>query len=211
MLNLPKKKGKDKKQNFTYYKCVIAFDQSYSRTGVAVAVEGKLVFISSIKLSKLKNKTQKRKKLREGAQKIIDYCLSKYKAEEICIFVERIRTYTQSDHLLPSYLKSIGALTAVITDEAVERGISIYSVDTRAWKSKILGTCKPIFEPIVGVKNPQKFGSVKKIIELGHEEELRLVNGSKGFLSYDDDAADAACMALYGFCGPSNVSVLVET
>ena len=68
-----------------------------------------------------------------------------------------------------------------------------------------LGTCKPSLEPIEGVKNPQKFASVRKIIELGHEEDLRLLNGSGGFLSYDDDAADAACIALYGFCGTINV------
>lgn len=204
MLNLPKKKGTEDKK-YRYHKCIIAFDQSYTRTGVAVAVDGELVFISSIKLKKLKNKTEKRKTVRKGAQQILDHYLKKYDKEDICVFVERIRTFTHTNDFRPAYLKSIGALTCVIVDEAIDRGIKAYSVDTRAWKSKVLGTCKPSLEPIEGVKNPQKFASVRKIIELGHEKDLRLTNGVGGFLSYDDDAADAACIALYGFCGTINV------
>ena len=76
-------------------------------------------------------------------------------------------------------------------------------METRTWKSAVLGTSKPIFDPIEGVNNPQKFGSVRKAIDLGFEEKLRVVKRGKHGkgISYNDDMADAICMSLYPFTG----------
>ena len=93
-------------------------------------------------------------------------------------------------------------MIAYIVDTAAEFGIEVWSVDTRAWKSEVLGDSRPVFEPIEGVKNPQKFGSVRKVIDLGFRDSLEIVrgNGKGKVISLDDDAADSACIALYGNC-----------
>lgn len=202
-----KKKGKDRETaNRNSYKevpCVIGIDQSYTRTGIAICVNGKLKKLSSIKFKSQYNKTDKRKEVKKVLKKAIDACLLHYTVDNIVVVVERIRTYTSSFDLRPDFLKSQGALVATIVDTAYEYGISTYSVDTRCWKKSVLGTSKPVFEPIDGVSNPQKFGSVRKVIELGFKDSLEIKRGNgKGTIaSLDDDAADAACISLYPFTG----------
>ena len=80
-------------------------------------------------------------------------------------------------------------------------GIKVFSVDTRAWKSRVLGTSKPVFEPLEGVENPQKFGSVRKAIKLGFGEQMKVKSCKTRSFRYDDDMADAICISLYGFSG----------
>lgn len=183
-------------------RCIIGFDQSYTRTGISVTIDGKLRKITSEPFKKLTNKSQKRLRIAEDTHKIINSCLKKCNPEEITIIVERIRTYTAGQDLRPEFLKSQGALIATIVDVAYQYGIKVWSVDTRCWKSRVLGSSKPIFEPIEGVKDPQKFGSVRKIIDLGFRESLEVRRGGKNAVfSLNDDAADSACIALYGTSG----------
>lgn len=179
-------------------RCVIGFDQSYSRTGISIAVDGKLKKVTSVKLVNVKSKSAKRLLVEQKCRAAIEACLKKFPPDEIVVLVERIRTFTAGNDLRPEMLKGHGALISRIVDTAYQYGIETYSVDTRAWKSYILGTSQPVFEPIAGVKNPQKFGSVRYVIELGFEESLKITNKGR-FRSYDDDAADSACIALYGF------------
>jgi len=108
----------------------------------------------------------------------------------------------------PEVIKAQSALIAAIVDAAFEFDIRVYSVDTRHWKTRVLGTSRPKFEPIEGVKNPQKFGSVRKMIDLGFYDNL-YNEGSRGF-TLNDDMADAGCISLYGFSGkPYNL--ILET
>ena len=132
--------------------------------------------------------------------KALDACLKHYSPDEIVVLVERIRTYTASNDLRPMVIKAQSAMVAYIVDTAYVKGIKVFSVDTRHWKTRVLGDSRPIFEPIKGVKNPQKFGSVRKVIGLGFEDSIAIYRNGK-FSSYDDDAADSACIALYGFSG----------
>ena len=189
--------------------CVIALDQSYSRTGIAVCVKGKVRKAYSVDLHKKvtgKNnfggKTLKRKAVEAKLDKVINMCLTKFKPNEITVLVERIRTMTASGEMRPNVIKAHAALIATIVDKAFEYGIRTYSVDTRCWKHAVLGDSRPIFEPIEGVENPQKFGSVRKAISLGFKEQMSIYSAKKGgFSSYNDDMADAICMSLYLFKG----------
>jgi Holliday junction resolvasome RuvABC endonuclease subunit len=71
----------------------------------------------------------------------------------------------------------VSILTCII-DVAYANGIKVYSVDTRAWKSAVIGTSKPK-------------GGDKKLPALEFVKSL-------GFEVYDDDdAADSACIALF--------------
>lgn len=210
---LKKEKDLEKANRNSYKKvpCVIGFDQSYTRTGISIAVNGKLKKVTSEQFKGCTNKSLKRIKIGIDTENVIRSCLKKFSSDEIVIIVERIRTYTASCDVRPDFLKSQGALIAVIVDVAYRYGIKVYSVDTRCWKTAILGTSKPVFEPIEGVKDPQKFGSVRKIISLGFEESLQVRRGgSNAVIALNDDAADSACIALYGFSSPPLKLVLEQ-
>ena len=194
-------RAKVERNSFHEVPCVIGIDQSYTQTGISICVNGKLKKVTSIKFKHEFNKTQKRLKVQEVVEKAIESCLKNFNVDQVVIIVERIRTYTAGDNLRPDFLKSQGALIATITDTAYRYGIKVYSVDTRCWKSAVLGTSKPIFEPIAGVSDPQKFGSVRKVIDLGFEEAITIRRSRNSRVRLDDDAADSACIALYGFTG----------
>lgn len=195
-----KNSNEEKRNTFKEVPCIIGIDQSYTRTGIALAINGKVIKTFSLDFKRINAKTNKRLETQKALNKILDKCLKKYSSNQIVVIVERIRTYTNSLDLRPPVIKAQAALMAYIVDTAFVRGVKTYSVDTRCWKSRILGSSKPIFEPIEGVTNPQKFGSVRKAIELGFNEEISVYrNGTR--TSYNDDMADAICIALYGFSG----------
>lgn len=193
-------KNDDARKNRQYQgqKCIIGLDQSYKRTGISIAVNGKLKKVSSINFQYVKTKTEKRLLLAKTLEKAIKSCLKKYPPEDIAIICERIRTYTKGHDLRPDYLKTTGALIAYIVDTAYKYGIKVYSIDTRAWKSAVLGSSKPIFPPVKGISDPQKFGSVAYVIKLGFEENLRSKSNRNKYYM-DDDMADGACIALSPF------------
>ena len=190
---------KGKVVEYKHHKCVIGIDQSYKRTGISICVDGKLKKIKSITLKK-GIKSQKRRAIQKGLQSALQACCDKYGSDNVVVIFERIRTFTESSIMNPSYLKAVGGLCATIIDTAYDYGVESWSVDTRAWKNGILGTSKPLVEPMRGVKDPKKIREVKYIISLGFEQEISVYKGhGTQFQSYDDDAADSACIALYGF------------
>ena len=222
-------KYKSKTNSFEEVPCIIALDQSYTRTGISICVNGIVKKCYSVDLKNIKYRTTKRMLVKKYLEKALDSCLKHYESSQIVVIVERIRTFTGTDSLRPEIIKSLASLVSMIVDTAFVRGIKCYSVDTRCWKAKILGTSKPEFEPIFGVKDPQKFGSVRKAIALGFEENLRVYTGGKkginlvpsvtmcegmpdkvpdNIKSYNDDMADAICMSLYPFSGgPYNLKL----
>lgn len=222
MPHKPRSKKAVERNSFVEVPCVIAVDQSYTRTGLAICVNGKVRKAASIRLINVKYASVKRRMVAELLTKAIKTCLKHYVPEQIVVVVERIRTFTTpynaskpvgvaggadrdklySPQLRPALIKSHAALIGRIVDTAFDFGIKVYSVDTRAWKARVLGSSKPQVIPTPGVKNPEKIASVRKALELGFEEQMRVVSGNqKAFRSYDDDMADAICMSLYPFSG----------
>ena len=204
------------RNSFRPVPCVIAVDQSYTRTGLAICVRGKVVKAASVKLTNIKSKTMKREEVKDMLNKAISACLKHFDPSQVVILVERIRTFTGSENTAQQYgkstnpfsgfrpdvLKAHASLIACIVDTAYFRGIRTYSVTTKSWKASVLGSSKPIFDPVEGVKNPQKFGSVIKAISLGFEDKMKVVSYKNGNYSLDDDMADAICMSLYLFQKP---------
>lgn len=163
---------------------VIGIDQSYTRTGIAIVEDNTLIKLYSMNFKKVKSKAEKRNKLREKLRKI----LKRYTPDKI--IVERVRQFSAGFMSMNAIACHISITTAII-DVAYEFNLEVVSVDTRSWKSQVLGTSKP--------KNGDKKYYAKQFIEkLGWE------------IDKNDDVADAACIAFYGFIPIANQKLKVE-
>ena len=192
-----------------YKRIVIGIDQSYNNTGISIAADGKLMKVSSIFLNDCQNNTEKRSLIRNKLICLLDKMSQR--AKSITIICERIRTFS-GGFLSTDYIKSTGALIATIVDVAREYDIRVYSVDTRSWKSAIVGTSKGDVE---GNKGP----TIKYVRKLGFEDSLLvpLKRAKKGSFTrggkhytWNDDAADSACIAMYGFLPRSEQKLKLE-
>lgn len=190
-----------------YNKVVIGVDQSYTRTGISIAVDGKLRKVGSTKFKGAKNKTEKRKILIDLLDKILSNVVPK--ANEVVVLCERIRTFSKGDndspkgHISISYIKATGALIGAIVDVSYRHGVNVYSVDTRSWKSNVVGTSK-------SASGDKKKNTINYVIRLGFGDSITSVN-RKGETVYDDDAADSAGIALYGFIPKGKQKLVLET
>lgn len=192
-----------------YKRIVIGLDQSYNNTGISIAADGKLKVVKSIPLSGCQNNSEKRLLIRNKLICILDKMSQK--ASQITIICERIRTFS-GGFLSTDYIKSTGALIATIVDVARDYDIRVYSVDTRSWKSAIVGTSKG---DDAGNKGP----TIKYVRKLGFEDSLLVplkrakkgsfTRGGKHYM-WNDDAADSACIALYGFIPKSQQKLKLE-
>ena len=210
-------------------KVVIGIDQSYTRTGITVLCDKEIFEMYSLDFKGCKTNTEKRNTLKTELRRIIDMVI--YEADiqnttkDITIITERIRLRSQG-FLSENYLKATGALIATIIDTADYYKCTVYSVDTRAWKSAIIGSSKPLNNPY-GI-NPEKYRTILHMRDKGllhwiAEEysgrgekgviwaNRRTVEGKKEKvrIKINDDLADSYCIALYGFL-PKNKQKLKE-
>lgn len=201
-------------------KIVIGIDQSYKNTGISICVDGELTNIKSVHLKSLKTNSDRRKHLSNKLHHLFNKVQyrAKYDSVEVWVIIERIRLRSQG-FLNIDYIKSIGALNALIVDVASEYDFPVYNVDTRAWKSAIVGTSKPQNNKY-GI-DPEKWPTIKYICSLGFEDKIRVpvesIRKKKGVIekdgirfTYNDDAADSACIALYGFIPEKRQKLEVE-
>ncbi len=189
-----------------YNKVVIGIDQSYKNTGVSVCADGKLKKVTSIHLEKCASNSERREIIRARLARLLDNATRKSR-EVVCV-IERIRLHSQG-FLNMDYIKSIGALNALIVDTCYEYGVAVYSVDTRCWKSTVVGTSKGCPNDF-GVPE-EKWPTVRWLVNKGFESSiLEKVEGrrNKGtFMSggrkweYNNDAADSAAISVFGFIG----------
>lgn len=187
---------------------VVGIDQSYKDTGISISMNGKLKTATHCFTDNLPNNTEKRKALKEMLDKTFSKAIAmkaKYNAKLICC-IERIRLKSQG-FINIDYIKSIGALNALIVDTAMDYGIKVYSADTRAWKSAVVGTSK-------GKPNPygldeKKFPTIEWCIYKGFDKYIRKYDvgkSTKGILmengvkyTYNDNICDSICISLYPF------------
>lgn len=207
-LDCEEKKCRDSKDRtmYKYKKVVIGIDQSYNNTGISIAADGKLKKVRSLDLSKHNTNSDKRRALAETLDGLLRSVAQK-SGHVVCI-IERIRLRSQG-FLNIDYIKSIGALNSIIVDKCREYGVEVFSVDTRCWKSQVIGTSKPQANKR-GVPE-EKWPTVKWLIKQGWEDSILIqVQGkkSKGTFTrdgqkymYNNDAADSAGIAMFGFVG----------
>ena len=189
-----------------YKKLVIGIDQSYTRTGISLAGDGQLLRVGYIPFEHSDCHSDKRKKVMNKLIHIIEK--NQCKASQLVVIVERIRQFS-GGNLSIDYIKSTGALIGCIVDAASDYGIPVYSVDTRAWKSAVVGTSVP--KPNKYNVDPKKWPTLEYMLSRKdvNESDLlvpvgkrckkyaKIVDGVK--YCYNDDAADSAGIALYGF------------
>lgn len=193
-------------------KIVIGIDQSYKDTGVSISFNGNLKMAKDIKLEHFKNNSERRNFLKERLLIIFSHVeiLSFKHNAEVIVIIERIRLQSQG-FINIDYIKSIGALNALIVDTASEFNFPVYSVDTRAWKSAIVGNSK-------GQKNKygideKKWPTILWCVSKGYKKYIKSsVNKGKkkGVIekdgeryTYNDNIADSICISLYGFINNS--------
>lgn len=189
-----------------YDTIVLGIDQSYERCGISIAADGRLIHVSSVDLSRFKTKTEKRKAMSRAvgtqARRI-----ALRGADPICV-IERIRTFSQSFISVP-YIQAMGGMNAVIVDTCADAHVPVFSVNTKTWKSYVVGTSQPQ-ENDYGVP-PQKWPTIEWLIGQGFEDAIKIelpVNTRKKkgtFIQdgkryqYDNDAADSAGIAMFPF------------
>ena len=189
-----------------YKKVIIGIDQSYNNTGISIAADGKLKKVKSLPLDKYESNSDRRRALAETLDGLLSSVAQK--TEELVCIIERIRLTSQG-FLNIDYIKSIGALNSVIVDKCHEYGVEVYSVDTRCWKAQVIGTSKGMPNRY-GVPE-EKWPTIKWLIRQGWEGSILIpINGRKKkgtFIRsgqkfmYNNDAADSAGIAMFGFVG----------
>lgn len=188
-----------------YNEIVVGIDQSYKNTGISIAADGVLRKVTSKHMESYKNNSERRRALAETLDGLFGSVTTKGKV--VCI-VERIRL--QSNGVLNmDYIKSIGALNAVIVDVCYKYGVQVYSVDTRSWKAQVVGTSKP--KPNKYGVPEEKWPTVMWCIKQGFRNsilEKASVKKKKGIFihngvkyMYNNDASDSAGIAMYWFKG----------
>lgn len=179
---------------------IIGVDQSYTDSGLAVAKNNKIKYISNLKNKGFSCKAEYRAALKEKLRKII-LKIYKHYGTDIKIIVERTRLYSTPSKtgsnkafISMAYIKSSATLIAAVCDVAYEYGIDVYSVDTGAWKARILGSKKSAGD--------KKRTSISFVCRLGFADcitEIVTKGKNKGRKRFNDNMADAVCMSLYGF------------
>ena len=192
-----------------YRQVYIGIDQSYQNTGISVAADGHLLDIKSVRLDKYSNNSERREVLRVKLGHLINVVATK--ADNIQCICERARLYGGPTSFINiDAIKAMGALTATIVDVCSQHGIAVYSVDTRCWKSQVVGTSKP--RPNRYGVPEEKWPTVQWVVKQGLENKILVdVTGTrkkKGVFvrdgkvyTYNNDAADSAGIAMFGFVG----------
>lgn len=186
---------------------VIGIDQSYKRTGITILKNKYIVDMISIDYKICNNNSEKRVMLTNTLGGI----MLKHDINNPLVLTERIRLRSQG-FLSEAYIKSTGALVATIIDFFYYYNeIPVYSVDTRFWKSQIVGSSKPL-ENKYGI-DPKKYrtilymrsrGLLKYIVEeykgKGSKGVIQVkINGQKVPCKINDDLADSYCIAMCGY------------
>lgn len=194
---------------------VIGIDQSYTRTGITVLKDKEVVEMFSLNYEHCRNNSEKRTALENTLHEMV----LDHNIVNPLVITERIRLRSQG-FLSEAYIKSTGALIATIIDFFYYYNeIPVYSVDTRSWKSQIIGNSKPLNNPY-GI-NPEKFRTILYLRDKGllkHIVKEYKGRGKKGIIDVkmevregkkkvrkkvpceiNDDLADSYCIALYGY------------
>ena len=189
-------------------KIVIGIDQSYKCTGIALSYNGKLKSATCIKTEHLKNNSEKRETIRNYIATVFNKAFDlsvKYNCP-VTVIIERIRLRSQG-FINIDYIKSIGALNALMVDVAYIYDFPVYSADTRAWKSAVIGTSKTKSNKY-GF-DPHKWPTILWCISQGYKDyiiehvsnrQTKAVIEKEGErYTYNDNIADSIGISLYGF------------
>lgn len=195
-----------------YNTIVIGIDQSYNDTGISISADGQLLDVKHVCLNNYKSHSARRAVLKEKLGLLMSAVANK--SENVVVIVERARIHGGNTSFINiDVILAMGSLVAVIEDVFQPHDIPIYSIDTRAWKSAVVGSCKTC-ENNCGVP-PEKWLTVRWVIDQGFEHKiLEPVDNprkSKGTFyrngqkyRYNDNAADSAAISMSWWSAEKN-------
>lgn len=182
---------------------VIGVDESYEETGLSLSIDGTVITALSVKE---KGHWEMRKKVREEIVHLHELFTAKTrKADNCCIVFERIRQFSHCFISMP-YIVGMSYLNAYVLDAGYFLGLKAYSIDTRAWKSAVLGSSKKV-QNKYGVAE-EKFLALNYCMQNGlkqfvAEEVTNNKRPPKGAFEkegklwhFNDNIADAICISL---------------
>ncbi len=202
----------------TQYKTMcLGFDQSYTNTGIAVAAKTYKGQIDLLHIESVKgwgDKLGYRKELIHRTKMIMRKyrCLS----DQCYALCETVRVHKDGNMSINNHL-SWGALQGCLSDYLYQRhDVILRTVDTRAWKAKVVGTSKPATKAPPSV-DPKKWPTIEYIMHVHDipKEEIAWPLGPRtrnyawidadgNKFTFDSDKCDAACIAIYGLMFPMN-------
>ena len=148
---------------------ILGIDPSYKRTGFAVVEDGKLQHYASLDLKKTKTKKEKREWIKNTIRIIEGTCWPDKKIDKIVI--ERTRLYSRGFISMKTVI-ALGSLISTVIDGT---DLDVYSVDSRSFKSRVIGRASCSKEEVIGWAK-SKFG-----------------------VDVNEDEADAIAIAFYPF------------
>lgn len=187
-------------------KIIIGIDQSYNNIGICILLNKKVFKVFNIDLKDINSPTIKRQMLATKLNIIISRC--KAITSNITIIFERIRL-TSKGFLSFNYIKMVGAMNCIIIDIAYNNNIKCYSVDTRCWKSQVVGSSKKVNnnkhipkEKYLTIKWCIKNGYTKHIIKpITKRTKIYHIIIDNVKYQFDNDKADSIAIAYFGIVG----------
>lgn len=205
------------------YNYVVGIDQSYKNSALTLFYKGQL--LTTMEITDLKYKPQNyrptpldkleiRMGIEDAIEEIVDVIDEHRDAYDLyekplskCIIFERVRLISGGS-INEQYIRDMQMMVAHIIRAAYTFDFDVYSVDTRSWKSKVVGTSKPLENNVY--VDPKKYPTIKYCIDNGYEDTVKdylpfrtkkkkFLVDNKGKFIYNDNIADAICIGLYGF------------
>lgn len=201
---------------------ILGVDESYKNTGLSITYGNPFYKYETIDCMSLDSSICKDKnEYRVALMDTICKLLKEYKDEmNGCIgtytVVERIRQFSKG-FISMDYIKGMGALIAYIVEASCMFRIPTFSVDTRCWKSTVVGSSQKLLNSYNVA--PEKFQTVEYVLKNGMKylifSELEEATGKKElkkknphnvfksvsgrYIHVDDDKADSICISRFPF------------
>lgn len=196
-----------KKIEVENYEAIIGIDESYANTGIALNIRGKVVMTKSL-LSESKNEMRLEvqsaiRELNWMAQEL--YAIPQVK---IAIVFERVRLFSNS-FISTQYMVSMSYLNGAIIMEGARLNVPCFSVDTKCWKSHVVGSSKGK-ENKYGVEE-KKFPTLNWCMHNGYKDfvveyeknekkQKKCYKTKDGrFARFNDNVADAIAISVFYF------------
>lgn len=201
---------------------VLGVDESYANTGLSISYGNPFDGYETIDCINLNNNFVKGKnEYRILLYETICRFIEKHKGElhgciDCITVVERIRQFSRG-FINVDYIKGMGALIAYVVEASSQYFMPTFSVDTRCWKSTVVGNSKPMLNSYHVA--PEKYPTVEYVLKHGLKEfvfdevseeeglkELRkkqpksiFKSASSKYVHVDDDRADSICISRFIF------------
>lgn len=204
---------KNKQENpFLNCKAVIGIDESYTNTGISLCIDKKVITVKSL-ITRTKN--DMRLYVQNEISNLAHIANWDYNIHhtEMAVVFERVRLFSSS-FISTQYMLSMSYLNGAIIMKAIEEEIPCYSIDTKCWKSHVVGSSKPQ-ENKYGV-DPKKFitldycmknPELKKYVVEYEENERKQKKCYKAkdgkYVRFNDNLADAICISLSPWYAPA--------